>query len=144
MLRSGSRMIYVRGFNTQWPIRYGCYRISRLPGRIAIIRGKLLVPSFTLFFFLIFRWTRCRTKFTRGCRRNICGRYTAAGYISVKRGTFPKISQGSDTRTRATILKPEELKFLHDQMWNNNADRAIIFRWFSANYLYFYRIDRKY
>lgn len=52
-----SRMIYVRGFNTvAHTVRY-CYRISRLPRRMTIIRGKLLVPSsFTfLFFFLIFR-----------------------------------------------------------------------------------------
>lgn len=50
-----SRMIYVRGFNTvAHTVRY-CYRISRLPRRMTIIRGKLLVPSsFTFLFFFLF------------------------------------------------------------------------------------------
>ena len=102
--------------STQWPIWYGIatgFHVF-LSTNDHTRETTYIFFSLILSFFLIFRWTRCRTKFTRGCRRNIycCECYTVVGYIFVsKKKTISKISQ-------IAIIK------LEPRNWSSNVKQS--------------------
>lgn len=98
-----SRMIYVRGFNTvAHTVRY-CYRISRLPRRMTIIRGKLLVPSsFTFLFFFLFSVEPGATLNSHVAAEKI----SAAAGVTLQPDIFPLNGESFPKSSRQRNLNP--------------------------------------